>query len=569
MMGIIHVLSRETSRLIAAGEVIDRPASALRELLDNALDAGASDISVLTEKGGIDLLRVIDNGSGMDKDDLALSIQEHATSKILHADDLLSVRTMGFRGEALASIAAVARLEITSCEKNSEIGWKIQSEPGKPPVLTPVAARQGTVVTVQGLFEQYPARRQFLKKPAAETLLCRQVFIERALAHPQVQFSWSSGTETSRYPAGSLLQRLSLLYPELPVHLLSEVEIKFETAAFHLVLAEPSFHRNDRRYLQVFVNRRKVPEWGLISVIEYAYSEYLPGGMRPCAFLFADIEPSLADFNIHPAKREVRIKTIESLKSQLYASLKEQLHLLYGSGSMNMAEYSSAPSLAFETGAPAQKPDQSFWESVRTMNETPMREPENHSASTADSAEVRPTFRYIGRAFGPYLLFSIDETLYILDQHAAHERILYDSLLEHPASSQVLLVPYLFEPESDDMKIRLESILLEMKNFGFEIEKQHDAFIIHAVPALLGEKAIPAFLDFVQKPPENSKAVGIVATMACRSAIKDGDVLDDFTARELIARSLKLPFPRCPHGRPIWIRLDRDYLDKMSGRNPG
>lgn len=568
-MGIIHVLSRETSRLIAAGEVIDRPASALRELLDNALDAGASEISIMTEKGGIDLLRVIDNGNGMDKDDLALSIQEHATSKIFKADDLLSVRTMGFRGEALASIASVSRLEITSCVKSSEIGWKLQSEPGKPPVITPVAARQGTVVTVQGIFEQYPARRQFLKKPSAETLLCRQVCIERALAHPQIQFFWSSGTETSRYPAGSLLQRISLLYPELPAHLLSEFEIKFENAAFHLVLAEPSYHRNDRRYLQVFVNRRKVPEWGLMSVIEYAYSEYLPGGMKPCAFLFADIEPSLADFNIHPAKREVRIKSIESLKSLLYSSLKEKLHMLYGSGSMNMAEYSSTTGLAFETILPPKKPDQSFWETVQTLNEIPIRESDNSALGIDDSTEDRSTFRYIGRAFGPYLLFSIDDTLYILDQHAAHERILYDNLLAHPVSSQALLVPYIFEPESDDMKNRLENILPEMKNFGFELEKQHDAFVIHAVPALLGEKAIPAFLDFVQKPPENSQASGIVATMACRAAIKDGDVLDDFTAKELIASSLKLPFPRCPHGRPIWIRLDRDYLDKMSGRNPG
>lgn len=568
-MGIIHVLSRETSRLIAAGEVIDRPASALRELLDNSLDAESSDISVLTEKGGIDLLRVIDNGNGMDKDDLALSIQEHATSKILHADDLLSVRSLGFRGEALASIAAVARLEITSCEKNSEIGWKLQSEPGKSPVLLPVAARQGTVVTIQGLFEQYPARRQFLKKPSAETLLCRQVFFERALAHPKVQFSWSSGAETSRYPAGSLLQRMSLLYPELPTHLLSEIELQFETATFHLILAEPSFHRNDRRYLQVFVNRRKVPEWGLSSVIEYAYSEYLPGGMKPCAFLFADIEPSLADFNIHPAKREVRIKTIESLKSQLYASLKEQLHTLYGSGSMNMASYSPVPDLAFETIPPACKPDQCFWATVRTLNESPAVTPQESEPRVDDTAPGSPTFRYIGRAFGPYLLFEIADSLYILDQHAAHERILYDSLLEHPASSQALLVPYIFEPESADMKDRLENILPEIKNFGFEIEKQHDSFVIHAVPALLGEKAIPAFLDFIQNPPENSKATGIVATMACRAAIKDGEVLDDFSARELIARSLKLPFPRCPHGRPIWIRLDREHLDKMSGRLPG
>ncbi|HWP67952.1 MAG TPA: DNA mismatch repair endonuclease MutL [Rectinemataceae bacterium] len=578
----IHILPPETARLIAAGEVIDRPASALRELIDNAIDAGATEISVEIQKGGIDLISVSDNGSGMSKEDVELSILEHATSKIEVADDLLEARTLGFRGEALASIAAVARLEIVSREKSSEIGWRLQKEPGKDASISPTAARQGTTVTTRGIFESFPARRQFLKRPVSEALLCRQIFAERAIAHPAIAFIWTSGADSEHFPKASLETRISLLNHGLPGAILSRFEAEAGGASITAIYANPSFHRKDRKYLQVFVNRRKVPEWGLASVLEYAFSEYLPGGMRPCAFLFAEIDPSQADFNIHPAKREVRIKNIEAIKSAFYAAFRSHLHADLGSGPTDMSagrasdvsfpEFRSAggaygiaaePRKAYDPG------ERAFWEKLieeskgaddRSSVAVPTgRDPKDETAVSG--------FRYIGRAFGPFLLFEKDSVLYVLDQHAAHERILYDQLSASKSAGQPLLVPFVFECESESASRRLASSIPELERMGYSIEASGEDFIVNGVPAFLGERAIQALIDCFSDDTAGAEAAkDMVATMACRSAVKDGEVLDDEAARELIRKALELPFPRCPHGRPIWAKFDKISLYRMVGR---
>jgi DNA mismatch repair protein MutL len=557
-MARIHILPVETSRLIAAGEVIDRPASALRELIDNAIDSGASDISVEIEKGGIELIRVSDSGSGMSKDDLSLSILEHATSKIENADDLLLARTLGFRGEALASIAAVARLEMTSREPGSESAWRLRKETGREPSLDPVAARAGTTVTVRGIFERFPARRQFLKRPPSEALLCRQVFVERALAHPSIAFSWGSGADNEHFPAASLEERVALLYREIPRSILSRFEIEAGGAAFTAVYADPSFHRKDRKYLQVFVNRRKVPEWGFLGILEYAFSDYLPGGMKPCAFLFIEIDPSQADFNIHPAKREVRIKNPEPLKSGFYAGFKTHLHSTLGMGPTDMSA-GEAREMSFPGFYPqptAMDPPGGGWAAA------PWREP-----STEKEDDISPSFRYLGRAFGPFLVFERGEELFILDQHAAHERILYDAMAAGRAVSQPLLVPFVFEGESEGEEDRLKKAFPELERMGYRIEASDSSFIVNGVPSFLGEKGMQALVDaFREGAMEDNPARSIVAGIACHAAIKDGELLDESAARELIQKSLALPFPRCPHGRPIWVKLDRTMLYRMVGR---
>lgn len=588
-MARIHILPSETSRLIAAGEVIDRPASALRELIDNAIDSGASDISVEIEKGGIDLIRVSDNGSGMSKDDLSLSILEHATSKIENADDLLLARTLGFRGEALASIAAVARLEMTSREAGSETSWRLRQETGGEASLDPVAGREGTTVTVRGLFDRFPARRQFLKRPPSEALLCRQVFVERALAHPGVAFSWGSGADSEHYPKAALEERIALLYREIPRSILSRFEIEAGDASFTAVYADPSFHRKDRKYLQVFVNRRRVPEWGFLSILEYAFSEYLPGGMKPCAFLFVEIDPSQADFNIHPAKREVRIKNPEPMKSGVYSGFLAQLHSTLGSGPTDMsageARETSFPGFSpqpnrFEGSWSQRAPSPSivagagtegaFWDRLQSTAKDPAGGwnaatrgepvPEGH-------ADESPSFRYLGRAFGPFLVFEKGEELFILDQHAAHERLLYDEMSSDSMISQPLLVPFVFEGESDEEEARLKKAMPELERMGYRIEATNSGFVVNAVPSFLGEKGMQVLVDtFREGPIEDNPSKGIKAGMACRAAVKDGELLDDSSARELIRRSLALPFPRCPHGRPIWIKLDRTTLYRMVGR---
>ncbi|MCE5256212.1 MAG: DNA mismatch repair endonuclease MutL [Spirochaetaceae bacterium] len=581
-MAHIHVLPPETSRLIAAGEVIDRPASALRELLDNAIDAGASEIQVRIEKGGIDLIQVVDNGGGMSREDLELSIAEHATSKIEKALDLLSVSTLGFRGEALASIASVADLEITSREAGSDIGWQLVVDSGKTPSLKPTASRHGTAVRVQSLFAQYPARRQFLKRPMSEALLCHAIFVERALAFPSIGFSWTSAGTMESYSSGTLEQRFCLLYPEVPAALVSRFDAELEQGSFTLLFADPSFHRKDRRYLQIFVNGRKVPEWGLSGVLEYAFSGYLPGGMRPCAFLFASIPPAQADFNIHPAKREVRIKNIEAFKSAVYASVQPHLRQVFGAGPSNMEQSAGIaprttglfPHEAAQSGY--QATPRAFWDALQEESKESRQEERRSGVSTESPTPATPgPFRYIGRAFGPFLLFEKDAVLYILDQHAAHERILYDGLVESQHPSQALLVPYVLEFPSGEMRKQFLENRAELERIGFRFEMENDSCIINEVPALLGEKAVQSLTEsFFSESVEEKKSGGgphtdMLATLACRAAIKDGDVLDQAAACNLIGRALRLPFPRCPHGRPIWIALDRNALYRMVGRLVG
>jgi DNA mismatch repair protein MutL len=582
-MARIGILPPETARLIAAGEVVDRPASALRELLDNSIDADATDIKVSIESGGIDSIRIVDNGRGMSREDLELSIREHATSKIRTADDLLTARTLGFRGEALASIAAVSRLEITSREAESVSGWKITVEPGVSPRIEAISARQGTSVSVRGIFEKYPARRQFLKRPSSEAMLCHQSFVERALAHPAISFGWDSGAFTETLAPALPIERLGALYPDLPSSLLFSLMIEKENYSFTVLYADPSVHRRDRKFTQVFVNRRKVPEWGLLSVLEYAYSRYLPGGMRPCVFCFAEIDPSLADFNIHPAKREVRIKNLETIKASLYDGFKAALENNFGkSDSLKMVtipdmetqgnrdsthesptgrekNFCSQPGIAYGQGTTIsdQRLSADFWEKVKS---TPKEEV---------SSIPQNGFRLLGHAFGPFIVFEMNSCLYILDQHAAHERILYDGILSRSPETQPLLVPYILDDLSAGQSALLERTIPQLSASGYAARKEDSVWIIESVPLLLGEEAIPALIEWLENEIEDLAGKSLVATMACRAAIKDGEILDENAARELIRMSLELPFPRCPHGRPIWVKLDKTSLYRMVGRLTG
>lgn len=557
--------------------MIDRPASALRELLDNSIDSGATDIQVFIERGGADLLKVADNGSGMSREDLELSILAHATSKINVADDLLKTRTLGFRGEALASIAAISELEIATFRGGDGNGWLLRKEEGESAQIRPVAARQGTTVSVRRLFERYPARRQFLKRPSSEALACRQVFVERALAHPGISFAWHSGTESIQYPAGDLCRRIALCYPELPGNLLREWSGSDGNADIKVVYADPGFHRKDRKYLQIFINRRKVPEWGLSAVLEYAFSAFLPGGMKPCAFLFAEIDPSRADFNIHPAKREVRIKNLEAIKSGFYASFREHLDAELGSVPVNLGAlvHDEEPPYSYPRGsgnADFRGQDTAdFWERAKSL---PRAFPAGSGGSEGGRAEHEAAspfredsaFRYIGKALGPFILFEKDSALYLLDKHAAHERILFDELLAGTSSSQNLLVPFILDDIDPERRDTIIKALPELEQAGFGIEKGGATFIVTAVPSILGEKALGLLAEFVSGEGTAPGSNGILARIACRAAIKDGDEIDDSAAANLIRMALNLPFPRCPHGRPIWAKIEKAEAYRLVGR---
>ncbi len=578
-MSTIRILPLETSRRIAAGEVIDRPSSALRELLDNAIDADGHDISVAIAQGGIQEISVTDDGTGMSREDLELSIQEHATSKIYSPDDILTVRTLGFRGEALASIAAVARIEIATRQRGTDRGWQLSCAPLQTPSISSFPCREGTRVTMRGLFESYPARKQFLKRPQSEALLCRAMFVERAMSHSALTFRWKSGSELDVLLPGTQKDRVVQCYSELSRMPVMETTFESDLVRATLVYADITAYRRDRRLLQVFINRRRVPEWSILSLIEYEFGKFLPGGAHPIAFLFIEIDPALADFNIHPAKKEVRLKSAAEIRAAVHEMLSKELGTRYGGSTAPLAtQFSKMEEFSFS--AAERSPIEPYGELGSTVNANPGFQPResDRGAFQVSRPALPDDFwqrvqrgdasmpRYIGKGPGPFILFELEGALYILDQHAAHERILYDRITSKEGESQSLLVPYVLEVHEDDSF--LEQSKDKLAFMGYHIEKEGEAWIVTAVPSIAASQSLEALTEWLLEPlpAQTTPLDAIAASLSCKAAIKDGDILDQYSAEKLISQALALPEPRCPHGRPVFISLSKEKLYTMFGR---
>ena len=560
----IRILPPDTAKRIAAGEVIERPASVLRELLDNALDAGASEITVELEGGGIASLAVSDDGSGMSAEELALSVLPHATSKISELDDLLTARTLGFRGEALASLAAVARVEIVSAERDG-VPHRLSSLPGEQVIVEAAPGRIGTTVRVHGLFDSYPARKRFLKRPSSESSLCRQAFVDKTLPFPGVSFRlFSEGRLSLFLPPSGPIERVAAVYaPDAPRGLVSEVSLSGPGFQGRTVIGDPALARTDRRHTQVFVNGRRVVEYAFLQALDWAFSSVLPGGEHPFAFLFLDVDPVLVDFNIHPAKREIRFRDIETVRRAVVravqAALGDRIRLA------GLRERVESP----ETG---------LWEVREGVQAAPEArnpgEPESGKAevyvSRMDSSESfggDPGFRYLGNALGVFLVYEEDGALWLLDQHAAHERLIFDRLQGERPAVQDLLVPLVLEPESDAQESWLETSAETLRAAGYILEREGPQWLVTGLPADLGSDDAGAVLELLKSRPSPDVLLREAhATTACRAAVKDGDVLERATAVDLIARARSLPEPRCPHGRPVRLRFGREELYRLVKR---
>jgi DNA mismatch repair protein MutL len=318
-MGNIRILENSVALKIAAGEVIDRPASVLRELLDNSIDAGSSDISVYIESAGIREIRITDNGAGMDSEDLEICVMPHATSKIRQAEDLYRIKTLGFRGEALSSIAASSRLEITTCTNDYSEGYTLKTDSSGRIDISAGKARKGTTVSVRDLFYAFPARKQFLKNPSAETSLCKSVFYEKAAARPDITFRlYIDNILIQMMHASSLKERIFMSYnnvfsDESLIYEAYEPADNGNLYSITAVMADPSLFRKDRKYIHIYLNGRRIQEYSLLQAVVYGYSSFLPGGHYPCAAVFIENSPELVDFNIHPAKKEAKIKNIKQI----------------------------------------------------------------------------------------------------------------------------------------------------------------------------------------------------------------------------------------------------------------
>ena len=562
----IRILRDEVSRKIAAGEVIDRPHSVVRELLDNAIDSGAGSIDVFLEEGGLSRVRVVDDGAGMSREDLEVCWKPHATSKIESEDDLLRVSTLGFRGEALSSIAVCSRLSIVTSQSTDQPAGRLEVLGGALRELETSPGRKGTVVDVSELFFNFPARKKFLKSVSAESSLCRTVFTDRAVSHPSIAFRlFTDGDAKITLPPASLTSRVSLCHSgQLDSRMLVASEGEGSGFRIQVIAGRPELRRRDRKLIQVFVNRRRVSEYSLMQAVEYGFAGFMPGGWYPVGFVFVEIDPSLIDFNIHPAKKEVRFQTLAEVHSAVVSAVRSGLGAGKGSAEPGLPAqhhvgrgFQGDPAGGVFHRAPVE---------VFSRGQTlPFVPAEKGSAQLPGAA---PEIRFLGQVFGVFLVFELEGRLLILDQHAAHEKVIFERLEERGPRMQEMLFPLSFDV-SEEEKERLETCSGELADLGIQLKRAGArSYEIVALSEDLRPLKDDVLVELVRGVGADQWRSRLLATAACRLAIKEGEVVDPVTARELCGQALKLAVPRCPHGRPIWHQVSEDDLRKLVDRPP-
>lgn len=601
----IRVLRDSVARKIAAGEVIDRPASAVRELLDNSLDAGSTEIALYITGGGIDSIRVVDNGWGMTEEDLRLCWLPHATSKIESEEDLLHIHSLGFRGEALSALANVSRLEILSRPAEEEMGHRLVVHGGQLLSLEPHAAKSGTVVTASDLFFSIPARRKFLKRPSTETNLCRTTFLEKALPFPDREFKlFIEGKLAHFLPVSTLTDRIAQAFPEETRQTtLHELKGSGNGFRFRIVTGSPETYRKDRKHLQLYVNGRRIWDFSLLQGVEYAFSSYLPGGTFPLCYLFLEIEPEWVDFNIHPAKKEARIRNAEDIRKRIsevlstflisqgrtslrnlqlsdYSLYRNQPPLWVGerseSGQGPSSEVRPSEMRPFEVRPTDVRPSlegqfpakPSYFQALEKGSAFYDPSPYDSSLHAHSSSESLPKglpfqdtpYLYRGQVFGLFLLVEWKDTLYLVDQHAAHERFIYDTLVRDSVP-QPLLMPLEFPVEVEEEE-RLAENAPKVKPLGIQIERiRSGTWALTALPASYrgAEEELITLLKTHSGSLEVLKQE-LFAQIACKKAIKDGEGINPLSAYEILTYVFSLDNPRCPHGRPLWVQISREEL---------
>ncbi len=596
-MNHIAKLDPLVARRIAAGEVIDRPASVVRELVDNAIDAHPSHITLTLENGGIDLISVLDDGSGIAREDLPLCCESHATSKIHTLEDLYHIDTMGFRGEALYSISAVSKTTIQSVTQSGEPA-SIVVDNGIASSVVPGGPSKGTLVTSEALFLDIPARRQFLKRPATEMQRCREVFLEKAIAYPEITFTFISDGQKrfelqSTGKKNRVLDVLALDKKIVPAEM-KEISLEGGKYSLYAVCSSFALYRSDKSGIRIFVNNRPVDEYSMVQAVTYGYGEMLPGGAFPYCYLFISDDPTLVDFNIHPTKREVKIRNRAEIHHGVTSMLHEKLNrtiprmTLSRQDSLPFRE-ASYPEKKGEASAVATH-HPSYHASSSQAEEKPIdpmwfskaREILGHEKQKMEMRVDRSTdtdgiwnlphtkesddFIYLGQAFNLFLICQRGDKLFLVDQHAAHERILYNAI-KQKKDVQQLLIPIPFDVERDVDSYLAQSLDIYL-NLGIKLERIGDCqWNLTTIPSLL--KNIESdIIAFIQNQTGDASEVekGLYAVVACHKAIKQGDTVDRTTAIHLLKQVFSLEDPVCPHGRTFVVRLDKQELMAAVGR---
>lgn len=584
-MGRIIELDYSTVVKIAAGEVIDRPASVVRELLDNAIDAQADWITIYISNGGKSYIEVSDNGIGMDKEDLLLCIKNHTTSKIKSFDDLENLKTLGFRGEALSSIAEVSKLKIISKAKDSNTAFSLYSEGGNIIEVKETSRNAGTKVIVEDLFFNLPAREKFLGSATTELKLIEKEITKKALPFFNVGFEfYSDGKRKFVNPKRkSCLERIYDFFPDVVEDLLliERIEKDFSFTGY---ISKPNFIRPNRLYEYFFVNQRPVEWKSFYYVIQNVYGEILPKGYFPAVFIYLSINPSLVDVNVHPMKKEVKFKDEQKVIKSLIESMQDVLNIgnVYNAGEkLEFTPYEKKISEAirdyFVNSQDKSSPD--FSKINATYNNYRTKEETLFSLNTEKTNRQKSlsSLRYVGVAFNTYIILEDEDILYLVDQHAAHERINYEKFKKVYSQKVLSSVNLLVPVKVDVPYVVLDDFLANLsilKGCGFDIEHfGQNTFVVRSAPAFVDYEMVgEVILGFIESLEERKSNVSdfldeSIRQMACKASIKAGNRINENEVKALLSELENTPNNlTCPHGRPIIVSFSRNDLAKLFKR---
>lgn len=606
----IRQLSPETINRIAAGEVIERPASVVKELVENAIDAGATHIEVVVAGGGLSLIRVTDNGSGMSPLDLALAVERHATSK-LDEEDLFDIRSLGFRGEALPSIGSIARLEIRSRTDEAAQGSAIAVTRGAKAPVAPSAVNRGTVVEVRDLFSATPARLKFLKSERAEAMAVTDVVRRLAMAHPDIGFTLQTGDKRPAVFAqgdrssAAWLERIGAIMGR--EFLTDALEVSGAASGASAPMRVfgfaglPTLHRPDSTQQFLFVNGRSVKDKLLIGAVRAAYGDLIPRGRSPLLALFLDVAPSDVDVNVHPAKAEVRFRDSGRVRAMLVRALADALatagHRASAQGGVLTVE-------SFETGVlpnaaaqqyasqahsdyawmPSTPREPAFAETAPSpfavFNAPSANAPVMHApAAAADQTIDKPLGAVRAQVHENYIVAQTRDGLVIVDQHAAHERLVYErlktALANGGVATQGLLIPAIVELDADDAAL-LADRAEELAELGLVLESFGEgAVAVRETPALLGDTDVEGLVTDLAAEIRADGAPralkdrldSVASRMACHGSVRSGRRLTVEEMNALLRQMEATPYSgQCNHGRPTYVALKLTDIERLFGR---
>lgn len=605
MKNQIQMLPDHVINKIAAGEVIERPASVIKELMENALDAGATQVDIEVVRGGMQLMAISDNGSGMDRDNALLAIERHATSKIRTAEEVEAVATLGFRGEALSSISAVSRFTLITRPADQVSGTEIRVAGGKLQDVADAGCPPGTRFEIRNLFFNVPARRKFLRTESTELAQIRQLFCVYALAHPETGLSLvSDGRELYNLPGGgSLADRIAELYNPVFFSHLRELSFEEDSVRTTGFAGLPQTGRKDRSDQYIFINGRPASAPVIYHAINEAYHSVLARGRHPSVFLFIETAPDAVDVNVHPAKKEVRFRRPAAVRDCVIAAIEKALAL------DAPAEEKRAPSFEFDKPAPAPRlikqheldiempshrspKAQSSRSTEEPGKEIPETTPEKRNDEVVPVEKAQPEeegahcapwqwCRVLGQAGGTYAVLETEDGVVLMDPQAAHERVLFEKFMRDIISGspaqQRLLTPETIElMPADAEALRRQVPALEEMGFGVSDFGQ-DTFLVDALPVHLQEGSPLVILSGIAKALDKGGASAratrealreTVGQAACRAAVRAGDSLTIKELEKLVSDLAKTEMPyTCPHGRPTLIFQSFTELNRKFGRS--